>query len=85
MKARRKIGKDAAVALHARLADLEAADSMTELSWVPIELGPDSASIQFHSDYRLIVEANEAKPPLLGNGIDWAKVDRLLLTKIERI
>lgn len=84
MKARKELGDKVATDLHARLADIEAIDAITELTWVPVDLGPTSVSIQFHPDFRLLAEANEAKPPLRGNGIDWDKVERLLLKKIER-
>lgn len=84
VKARKEIGKAAASALHARLADLEAADAITDLEWVAMDVGPEVVSIEFHPEYRLIVEANEANPPLRGNGINWDKVDRLLLKRIER-
>lgn len=84
MKAQRKIGKEPAGALHARLADLEAADSLYDLTWVPVEFGPTSAAISFHNGYRLIVTPNGAKAQNFGASIDWTKVDRLLLKKLEQ-
>lgn len=84
MKARQELGEQAAADLHARLADLEAIDAITELTWTPVELGPTTVAIQFHPGFRLLAEANEANPPLRRNGIDWNKVERLLLKKLEK-
>jgi hypothetical protein len=84
VKARKEFGKAAALALHARLADLESIDVLTELTWAPVYPGPASAGIQVHSDLLLIVEANEANPPRNGDSVDWGKVGRLLLKKLER-
>ena len=84
VKAQKEMGEEAAAALHARLADLEAADKITDVNWVPMEIGATTVAIQFHPHYRLLIEANEAKPPMRGNVIDWNKVDRLLLKKLDR-
>lgn len=84
MKAQKEMGAEAAGALHARLADLEAADKITDVSWVPMEIGATAVAIQVHPHYRLLVEANEARPPMRGDVIDWDKVDRLLLKKLDR-
>lgn len=84
MKAQRKIGKEPATALHARLAELEAADSLHDLVWVDIEFHPANAAIPFSNGHRLIVAPNGAKAPVTDEGVDWAKVDRLLLKKIEQ-
>ncbi|MDI1281302.1 hypothetical protein [Brevundimonas sp.] len=84
MKAQKQMGEEAAAALHARLADLEAADIITDISWVPMEIGATSVAIQFHPRYRLFVEANEAKPPKRGDVIDWNRVERLLIKRLDR-
>lgn len=84
MKARKTIGDEPAAALHACLADLEAADSLCDLTWVAIEFGPDSARVPFHPGYNLIVTSNGAKAPVRDEGVDWTKVDRLLLMKLEQ-
>jgi hypothetical protein len=85
VKAKKQLGEGVAVALHSRLADLEAADKITDLNWVPMEVGPTEVSILFHASYRLVVAANEIQPPMHGDAVDWNKVDRLLLRKLERI
>lgn len=84
MKAQKKIGKEAATALHARLADLESADCLSELTWVEIEFRPDSAIIPFHDGRSLLVTPNGSKAPKIGEAVDWTKVDRLLLKKLEQ-
>lgn len=84
VKAQNKIGKEPAAELHARLADMEAADSLCDLTWVKIEFGPTSATVQFHKGYRLIIAPNGAKAPVRDEGVDWTKVDRLLLKKLEQ-
>lgn len=84
VKARKELGDEAAAALHARLADIEAIDAITELTWVPLTLTSSTVSIRFHPGFSLLAQANEAKPPLQGEDIDWSKVERLLLKKLER-
>lgn len=84
VKARKELGEEAAVLLHARLADLEAVDAVTELTWAPVTLGAEEVKIHFHDDYCLIARANLAKPPLAEGGVDWNKVERLLLKRLER-
>lgn len=84
VKARKELGDEVAAQLHLRLADIEAIDAITELTWVPLTLGPTTVDIEFYPGFRLIAEANEANPPLHGNAVDWTKVERLLLMKLER-
>lgn len=83
-RARKKLGAAAAADLHARLSDLEAADSVDEISWVPVVAQGMSLKIEFHPGFHLIAEANEAKPPLIDELVDWSRVERLLLRKIEQ-
>lgn len=40
--------------------------------------------IEFHRGFRLLADANEAKPPLLDGLIDWSRVGRLLLREIKQ-
>lgn len=84
-RARKVLGAAAAADLHARLADLEAIDAVTEMDWVPAATEGANIWIEFHPGFRLLAEANEAKPPLLGGAVDWSRVGRLLLRKIEKI
>jgi len=85
-RARKALGSEAATALHARLADLEASDSILELSWLPVVISNNELSIEFFPSHRLIVGPNEAKPAKLPSGaVDWAKVGRVILKRIEAL
>ncbi len=70
--------------LHARLADLEALETVSEMTWVPRTVEGATIIIEFHPGFRLLAEANEAKPPLRDGTVDWSRVGRLLLRKIEQ-
>jgi proteic killer suppression protein len=83
-RARKTLGAAAAADLHARLSDLEAIDAVTEMSWVPIMVEGARVRIEFHRGFRLLADANEAKPPLLDGLIDWSRVGRLLLREIKQ-
>lgn len=83
-RACKAIGPAAAADLHARLLDLEAIDAVTEMNWAPVAIEEMAVRIEFHPGFYLIAEANEAKPPLLDGSIDWGRVGRLLLRKIEQ-
>lgn len=82
-RARKVLGAAAAKDLHARLSDLEAADVVTEVDWVPVTVDGTAIWFEFHPGFRLLAEANEAKPPLRNEAVDWSRVGRLLLKKIE--
>jgi hypothetical protein len=79
------LGAHIADALMARLADIEAADSLTELTWVPIELRPDgTARIEFAEGCRLAVVANHNNNPQDDGGVvRWDAVERIKITEIE--
>ena len=83
-RARKVLGAAAAANLHARLSDLEAIDAVTEMDWIPVTLDGTAVWFEFHPGFRLLAKANEAKPPLSGGSIDWSRVGRLLLRKIEK-
>lgn len=83
-RARKSLGAPAAADLHARLSDLEAIDVVTEMDWVPLTVDGRNVSFEFHPGFRLLAEANEAKIPLLDGAVDWSRVGRLLLRKIEQ-
>lgn len=83
-RARKALGSLAAADLHARLADLEAIDAVTEMYWVPVRFCGVSVGIEFHPGFRLVAEANELRAPLVGGEVDWDRVGRLILLRIER-
>ena len=82
--ARRELGDEAAAALKRRLADLESAEVLTELPWLPIVFGADGdASIEFHPGYCLNIVAIRGASPMDGNQeTDWTTVDRIKLMGI---
>lgn len=83
-RARKALGAGAAADLHARLSDLEAVDAVTEIDWVPVTVDGTTVCFEFHPGFRLFAEANEAKIPFLDGTVDWSRVGRLLLKKIEQ-
>lgn len=88
ISAKRKFGGIAGPSLHARLADLKAADSPVEL----VELGfavfdqqaKDGIVIHLEDNYRLHAVANHKPPPGSPGKLDWTQVTRLKILSIER-
>jgi hypothetical protein len=85
-KAVAQLGQGAADALAARLADIEAVDSLTELSWAPVELQPDgTATIGFFQGCSLVAVANHNNNPLdEGDVVKWEAVERIKIMDINR-
>jgi hypothetical protein len=85
-KAAALLGDAVADALMTRLADIEAADSLTELVWVPVKLQPSgTAIIEFYRGCGLTVVANHNNNPQDDGGIiRWDAVERIKITDIER-
>jgi hypothetical protein len=83
--ARTQLGDEAAAAFQRRLADIEAADVITELPWLNIEYGVNAdAAIEFHPGYWLIIMAIPGALPMDGNqNLDWTTVDRIKLMGIQ--
>lgn len=89
ISAKRKYGGVAGPSLHARLADLRAADSPAEL----VELGfakfdeaaNDRIVIFFDDFYRLYAVANHKPPPGKPGKLDWTQVTRVKILSIERV
>jgi proteic killer suppression protein len=73
-----KIGIQAARRLRARLADIQAARSMADVTAGRPEhpRGSDRISFLLHPPYRLVLEpANEPIPRKKGGDVQWSKVD----------
>ena len=85
--ARRELGQDAAGALQRRLADLEAAEAITELPWLTVEFGGQGdAAIEFHPGYWLTITAIRGGADVKHNqSIDWSTVDRIKLMEIRQL
>lgn len=86
--AKRKLGAQVAEKLKRRLADLRAASCVMDLVvGAPRELEGDNANqfaISLCDDYRMVFCANHATVPLLESGaIDWARVSRVKVLRIE--
>lgn len=83
--ARKALGVDVAGALQRRLADLEAAEVITDLPWLNIVFGADcDAAIEIHVGYWLNIVAIPGAPPMDGNQkFDWTTVDRVKLIGIQ--
>jgi proteic killer suppression protein len=87
-KAERELGYKAAKKLRERLADIEAADNVTDLvAGRPREIEggrlPNYA-VNLADGYRIIICANHNEIPLTKAGrIDWSKVSRVRIHKIE--
>ncbi len=83
-EADRRLGKPCADKLRRRLADLEAAQTVRDLvAGRPHPLSDGSLSIVLQGGFRLVFEADlDPIPQLTSGGIDWAKVDRIIITYI---
>jgi len=87
--ARRRLGQDAAECLQARLADLLAADSPSDL--LVLQLAhPDLAFdnrlvIPLCNGYVLVASVNHRPEPRSPSGeLDWKQVSRIKILSIER-
>lgn len=84
----RELGRDGARKLKARLADIEAAQVMTDVKrGRPHPLKGDRAgclALDLHGGYRLLLAPAEDPPPQRSDGTtDWAQVRSVTLMGIE--
>ena len=75
--------------LRAMIADIRAARSLREVPLLvlcPIDSGlRDEAAIKLGADLVIVIRANLRKPPRLEEGdMDWPRVDRVLIQRIEQ-
>ncbi|BBB64429.1 hypothetical protein UNDYM_0176 [Undibacterium sp. YM2] len=88
VSAKRKYGGLAGPSLHARLADLKAADSPSDLvDWglAKFDQASDSQIIIFIDDeYHVRAAANHNPPPGTPGKLDWKQVTRVKILSIER-
>jgi plasmid maintenance system killer protein len=88
ISAKRKYGSFVGPSLHARLADLKAADSPADL----VDLGfaefakPSNEKIVIFLDdgYRILISANHKPLPRTLGQLDWKQVTRVKILSIER-
>ena len=88
ISAKRKYGGIAGQSLHARLADLRAADSPAELvAWgfAKFDQAANNRLVIFLDDsYQLCAVANHKPPPGKLGKLDWTQVTRVKILSIER-
>ncbi len=75
--------------LRARLADLREAETITDIpAGQPREIEGGRFgyyAVKLADGFRLVLSANHNEMPLLANGkIDWSKVSRVKIRKIEK-
>lgn len=86
-RAKRELGENAAAALRRHLADLEAVETVAELTEVGLEFencGSTVGLLRFglSEGQHLYCEVNHQHIPMSGETIDWAKVSRLKVVHI---
>jgi hypothetical protein len=88
VSAKRKYGEVAGPSLHARLADLKAADSPADLvEWGFAEFDKmcsDQIVIFIDDRYHVRAAANHKPPPGRSGQLDWTQVTRVKILSIER-
>jgi toxin HigB-1 len=82
-----ELGTNAYESLKRRLLDIDAAECLSELSWLDMVMINDgSVAISFHSGYRLLaVAGNRSMPRGTEGQVDWNAVDRIKITEIEKL
>jgi hypothetical protein len=85
LKAMRDLGIPVAARLRARVADLRAADTISD---VPVATQPASDStveIDLGDGFKMLVGANHPVPPVLKSGAtDWSQIRRIKILRIGR-
>lgn len=88
VSAKRRYGELVASSLHARLADLRAADSpadLVALGFASIDsFDRERIHIFLNDDYRIYAKANHNPQPSKQGQLDWTKVTRIKILLIER-
>ncbi|WP_288392029.1 hypothetical protein [uncultured Herbaspirillum sp.] len=88
ISAKRKYGSAVALALHARLADLRAADSpidLVELGFGKFDVEKDGLMIiLLEEQYSVHVISNHRPQPGAPGNLDWSKVTRVKILSIGR-
>jgi hypothetical protein len=84
----KRYGAEGGALLRRRLADIRAAECLGEvplLTMSPVCNSPDGeVAIVVGAGLILVVRANhQSAPKLKGGGVDWARVDRILIQRIE--
>lgn len=84
-KARRKLGSKVAAGLKRRLSDFQAIESFDELPAARPRKNSSSYTFSLPDGWRLVVTAGHGSNPTHPSGkIDWAKVSRIKILRIEK-
>jgi hypothetical protein len=84
-----RYGPEGGGLLRDRLADMRAAECIGDLPLLilsPIRERLDTeAAITIGDGLTVVIKANHSKPPKFANGaVEWGRVDRILIQRIER-
>jgi hypothetical protein len=83
--ARKQLGAKVADALWRRLSDFRSIDSFDEMPFAKPKKNSNSITFDLPDDWQLVVTGGHGENPKLPSGkIDWMKVTRLKITKIEK-
>lgn len=83
--AKRKLGVKVADALKRRLSDFRSIDTFDELPLAKTKKSSNSVTFDLPDDWQLVVTGGHGENPKLASGkIDWTKVTRLKITRIEK-
>lgn len=83
--AKRKLGAKVADALRRRLSDFRSIDSFDELPIAKPTKKSKNITFDLPEDWQLVVTAGHSETPKLASGkIDWTKVTRLKIARIEK-
>ena len=82
--AKRELGAKVADALKRRLSDFRSVDTVDELPLSKIKKSSNRITFELPDGWQLVVTAGHGENPKLTSGkIDWTKVTRLKITRIE--
>jgi hypothetical protein len=83
--AKRELGAKVAGALRRRLSDFRSVDTFDELPFVKIKKSSSSVTFDLPDDWQLVITGGHGDNPKLASGkIDWTKVTRLRIARIEK-
>ena len=83
--AKRVLGAKVADALRRRLSDFRSVDTFDELPFVKTKKSSNSVTFDLPDDWHLVVTGGHSDNPKLASGkIDWMRVTRLKITRIEK-
>jgi hypothetical protein len=83
--AKKMLGAKVADALWRRLSDFRSIDTFDELPFVKPKKNSNNVTFDLPDDWQLTVTGGHGDNPKLASGkIDWSKVNRLKVTRIEK-